>query len=131
MERTEVPNEVHTLYGFRFRGGECIEGEKYVICGEELFYKRPLSLNLGLHTESKPKFPLRLYNEANGERCLGYCITRNVSRGCASLASYHKRMRCFEKDKSEVDELFQDIIRDCELEAEEIGFVSVIPSNIK
>ena len=118
--------EVHVLYGFRFRGEDCLEGEKYAICGEELFYKRHTPSGLGIKETIKPKFPLRLYREESGERCLGYCISKQKHKTQIALGHYHDRMKQFEEDKPEVDALFEDIIADCGLSgAGEIDFTNV------
>lgn len=117
---------VNTLYGFRFRGDECIEGERYVICDTELFYKKPAGLNIGIQTEIKSKFPLKLYREADGVRCLGYYIIGKTSKSCLSLPFYHEKLKNLKKDREEVDHFFHNIIEDCGLNViGEIDFVTV------
>jgi len=117
---------IHTLYGFRFQGDECIEGERYVICDTELFYKKPAGLNIGIQTEIKPKFPLKLYREPDGVRCLGYYIAGRTPRSSLSLPFYHEKIKNLEKDKKEVEHFFHDIIEDCGVDViGEIDFVTV------
>lgn len=118
--------EFHTLYGFRFKANNVVEGKKYIITEDNLLYKPPLEMNLGLEIEIKPKFPLRLYKEEKDIRCLGYCISKNIFKGRIPLASYHQKIKNLERDKSEIDCLFNDIIFDCGLEIiDEIDFVTI------